>query len=90
MHTHAPGRISFIFYLFTFLLSFLVSCAQSTDSTDEGTVERERVEVSGPISEDAVWESGKEYVVTGDVIVEGEATGSHADAPAGWDGKVCA
>ena len=28
----------------------------------------------GPISEDAVWESGKEYVVTGDVIVEADAT----------------
>jgi len=49
---------------------FLLSCAQPTDSTDEGIVERERVEVSGSISEDAVWESGKEYVVTGDVTVE--------------------
>ena len=27
---------------------FLLSCAQPTDSTDEGTVERERIEVSGP------------------------------------------
>ena len=45
------------------------SCAQPTDSTDKGTVERERVEVSGSIpslrsrvtfSEDTVWESGKE------------------------------
>ena len=55
-----------------FLLSFslLVSCAQPTDSTNEGTVERERVEVSGSISEDAVWESGKDYVVVGDVVVE--------------------
>jgi len=51
-----------------------LSCAQPTDSTDEGTVERERVEVSGPISEDVVWESGKEYVVTGDVTVEAGAT----------------
>jgi len=49
---------------------FLLSCAQPTDSTDEGSVERERVEVSGSIVEDAVWESGKEYVVTGDVTVE--------------------
>ena len=66
---------SFIFSLLSFILSFLlVSCAQPTNSTDEGTVERERIEVSGSISEDAVWESGKEYVVTGDVIVEAGAT----------------
>ena len=59
------------FVLLFFLLSFLlVSCAQPTDSTDEGTIERERVEVSGPIAEDTVWESGKEYLVTGDVTVE--------------------
>ena len=51
-----------------------LSCAQPTDSTDGETVERERVEVSGSISEDTVWESGKEYVVTGDVTVEVGAT----------------
>ena len=63
------------FVLLCFLLSFLfVSCAQPTDSTDEGIVERERVEVSGSIWEDAVWESGKEYYVTGDVTVEVGAT----------------
>ncbi len=65
----------FIFYLSTFILSFLlVSCAQPTDSTDEGTVERERIEVSGSISKDTVWESEKDYVVTGDLIVEAGAT----------------
>jgi len=79
------------FVLLCFLSSFLlVSCAQPTDSTDEGSVERERIEVSGPISEDAVWESGKDYVVTGDVMVEGEATGCHVDDPAGCRGEVCA
>ena len=54
---------------------FLLSCSRSTDAppSDEGTV-RERIEVSGQISEDAVWESGKEYVVTGDVTVEAAAT----------------
>ena len=63
------------FYLLCFLPSFLlVSCAQPTDSTDDGVVERERVEVSGSIAEDTVWESGKEYVVTGDVMVEAGAT----------------
>ena len=56
------------------LVCLFLSCAQPTDSTDEGTVERERVEVSGSITEDAVWESGKEYLVTGDVIVEVGAT----------------
>ena len=30
--------------------------------------------MSGSISEDAVWESGKEYAVTGDVTVEAGAT----------------
>ena len=75
MHAHIPSRIPFSFYLSTFILSFLlVSCAQPTDSPDDGVVERERIEVSGSISEDAVWESGKDYVVTGDVTVEEGAT----------------
>ena len=66
---------SFYFYLLSFILSLLLlSCAQPTDSTDDGVVERGRVEVSGPISEDTVWESGKEYYVTGDVMVEAGAT----------------
>ena len=56
------------------LVCLFLSCAQPTDSTDDGAVERERVQVSGPISEDAVWESGKEYLVTGDVTVEAGAT----------------
>ncbi len=69
MYAHFPSRIFFIFYLLSFILSF--SCSPSTDAPPsyEGTV-RERVEVFGPISEDAVWESGKEYVVTGDVTVK--------------------
>ena len=73
MHAHVPSRISFIFYLLSFIL--LLSCFPSTNSppSDEGTV-RERVEVSGSIVEDTVWESGKEYVVTGDVTVEAGAT----------------
>ena len=62
----------FIFYLYTFILP--LSCSQPTDSTDDGVVVRERIEVSGPISEDEVWESGKEYFVTGDVTVEAGAT----------------
>jgi len=36
------------------LCLFLLSCAQPTDSTDEGAVERERSEVSGSIVEDTV------------------------------------
>jgi len=67
--------VYFVYFVVAFISSFLLaSCAQPTDSTDEGAVERERIEVSGQISEDAVWESGKEYVATGDVIVEMEAT----------------
>ena len=61
-----------IFYLYTFILS--LSCSQPTDSPGNGAVERERISVSGSISEDAVWESGKEYYVTGDVTVEAGAT----------------
>ena len=61
----------FVYFVVTFILPLLfLSCAQPTDSTDEGTIERERVEVSGSIVEDTVWESGKEYYVTGDVTVE--------------------
>ncbi len=62
----------FVYFVVAFILP--LSCAQPTDSPDDGTVERERVEVSGSISEDAVWESGKDYVVTGDVTVEAGAT----------------
>ena len=47
MYAHASTRPFFIFYLYTFILSFL-SCAQPTDSPDDGVVERERIEVSGP------------------------------------------
>jgi len=53
----------------------VAGCSKSTDSNvpiDEPP--RERIEVSGPISEDVVWESGKEYLVTGDVTVEAGAT----------------
>jgi len=64
-----------VYFVVAFILSCLfLSCAQPTDSTDDGTVERERVEVSGWISEDTVWESGREYVVTGDVTVEAGVT----------------
>ena len=63
-------------FYFLLVLSYflLVSCAQPTDSTDDGAVDRERIEVSGSISEDVVWESGKDYVVTGDVSVHAGAT----------------
>ena len=59
MHVHVASRISFILYPFSFIL--VLACSSSTDSppSDAGTV-RERVEVSGPISDDTVWESGKE------------------------------
>ena len=48
----------------------LFSCTQPTDSTDKGTVERERIEVFGLITQDTVWEQGKDYLVVGDVVVE--------------------
>ena len=62
----------FVYFVVAFVLPF--SCAQPTDSPDDGVVERERVSVSGSISEDVVWESGKEYYVTGDVTVAAGAT----------------
>jgi len=66
--------VYFVYFVVAFILPLLfLSCAQPTDSTDGGTIERERVEVSGSISEDTVWESGKEYYVTGDVMVEAGA-----------------
>ena len=62
-----------MYFVVAFVLPLLfLSCAQPTDSTDEGTVERERVEVSGPISEDTVWERGKDYVMVADVVVGGK------------------
>ena len=61
----------FVYFVVAFVLPLLfLSCAQPTDSPDDGAVERERIEVSGPISEDTVWEQGKDYVVVGDVVVE--------------------
>jgi len=67
--------VYFVYFVVAFILPLLfLSCAQPTDSPDDGVVERERVEVSGSIAEDAVWESGKEYYVTGDVTVEAGAT----------------
>ena len=72
MRRFCLSSFSFTFYLLSFIL--FLSCAQPTDSTDEGTVEREQVEVSGSIVEDAVWECKKEYVVTGDVTVKQGAT----------------
>ena len=64
------------FFHFPFsIFLFLSGCSRSTDSTPhEEPSSRERVVVSGPISEDTVWQSGKEYVVTGDVTVEAGAT----------------
>ena len=51
----------FVVFVVAFILPLLfLSCAQPTDSTDDGAVERERVEVSGLITEDTVWESGKD------------------------------
>ena len=65
----------FVYFVVAFILPLLfLSCAQPTDSPDDGVVERERVEVSGPISEDAVWETAKEYYVTGDITVERDVT----------------
>ena len=62
----------FVYFVVAFVLP--LSCTQPTDSPDEDVVVRERVSASGSISEDAVWESGKEYFVTGDVTVEVGAT----------------
>jgi len=67
--------VSFLSASSLFWPLLLLSCSPSPDSppSDAGAV-RERVLVSGSIVEDTVWESGKEYVVSGDVTVE---VGSH-------------
>ena len=52
----------------------LFSCTSPTDSTDKGTVERERIEVSSLITQDTVWETGKEYCLTGDITVNAGVT----------------
>ena len=52
------------------LCPLLLSCSSSTGPNSDNGSRRERIVVSGVIGEDTVWESGKEYVVTGDVIVE--------------------
>ena len=72
MRRFCLASFPFIFYLYTFILP--LSCSQPTDSPDEDVVVRERILVSGSISEDVVWESGKEYYATGDVTVEAGAT----------------
>ena len=71
MYAHAPSP--HLLYPLSFILIF--ACSPSTDAppSDESTI-WERVEVSGLISEDRVWESGKEYYVTGDVTVHAGAT----------------
>ena len=71
MYAHASTRPFFIFYLLSFILSF--SCSSSTDPNSENSSPRERVTVSGSLTEDTVWESGKEYYVTGDVTVKAGA-----------------
>lgn len=60
----------FVYFVVALVLSLLSSCSQPTDSPNEDIVVRERILVSGSISEDTAWESGKEYFVTGDVTVE--------------------
>ncbi len=72
MYTHIPNRIFFILYPLSFIL--VLTCSPSISPTSDTVSPRPRVIVSGPITEDTVWESGKEYYVTGDVIVEAGAT----------------
>ena len=48
----------FVYFVVALVLSLLSSCTQPTDSPDEDIVVRERIEVSGSISEDTVWEIG--------------------------------
>ena len=59
-------------FLLLILAVSLPGCSSSVDSPASSS--RLRVFVCGPITEDAVWESGKEYYVIGDVTVEVGAT----------------
>ena len=68
-------QISVDFLVFLVFTVGVAGCSKSTDSNVPiNEPPRERVLVSGPITEDAVWESGKEYYVTGDIVVEQGAT----------------
>ena len=55
----------FVYFVVALVLSLLAFCTQPTDSPDEDVVERERISVSGSISEDAVWEIGDRRPETG-------------------------
>ena len=83
---HLLYPLSFILYPLSFIL--VLACSPSTDAppSDEGTV-REQVEVSGSITEDAVWEDREG--VRGDRRCDGGG-GCYVDDPAGRGGKVCA
>jgi len=62
-------------FLFALVCFLFAGCSKSADPTLlDKTPVREHAVVSGPIVADAVWESGKEYVVTGHVTVEVGAT----------------
>ena len=62
-------------FLFAVVCFLFAGCSKSADPALQNKAPvRERVVVSGSIVADTVWESGKEYVVTGDVTVEAGAT----------------
>ena len=71
MHAHIPSRISSILYPLSFIL--VLACSPSTTPNSHTEAPRHRVTVSGSITEDTVWEQGKDYVVVGDVVVEGHS-----------------
>ena len=59
-------------FLLLILAVSLPGCSSSVDSPASSS--RLRVFVCGPITEDTVWESKKEYYVTGDIVVGQGAT----------------
>jgi parallel beta-helix repeat protein len=58
----------FLRILILFLVAFLFDCSKPTSPDNKNS--RPQIEVKSPITADAIWESGKDYLVHGEVVVE--------------------
>lgn len=67
-----PFVFSFILFPLSFI--FFVSIVGCSKTPTSPTENRPQVEIKGPITEDTIWESRKDYIVEGVVTVEQDAT----------------
>ena len=65
-------KLYFIAYLFFFSLTiiFVFSCSKSPTESKEN---HPQIEVTEDITEDTIWESGNDYIVKGEIVVEENA-----------------